>query len=102
MNEVVSRGELDLDLFIVTAHGSSLEFVLDHAGDRMGCSYYEHLMDMFRKADVNCMGYGAYGDVHYTLRAVDISQMEKEVAASIKVVREWISRYNVNKMKGPP
>lgn len=97
--ETLTRGDLEITLFINTDHGNILEFVLDDAGDRANCSYYSHLMDMFTAAGVDYSEYGAYGDVYFTIKAPTLNELDLQIKTAAGVVRQWITRYNVNKMK---
>lgn len=100
----MNNQNIDVDCYTVcfyieTVHGSDLEFVLDDTADRTGNDYYDALAKMLRSENIDCVEYGAYGSVNFSIRADTIEELSRDIAKANDVVQQWIHKYNVNKMK---
>lgn len=95
----ITTGNIEQTIFVNTKHGNRLEFVLDDAADRLGKDFYDALMMMLGENGLDCIEYGAYGDVWVVIRVGHPYDIEPMQIRANKVVSAWKARYNIDKMK---
>ena len=109
----ISCNTFSANFNIETKHGSRLEFVLSDADDRKGESRYcghvyttytDTLNDMLDKEfegddSIGITDITKYGDLFFDIRVDTLDQLMPALARCDAVVKKWINKYNINRMK---
>lgn len=100
------------NICVNSKHGSNLEFVLDAAEERANkrgkpyntfSVYTNYLYDMlkkeFDKSNSGITDICEYGDISFTIEADTPEQLQKAIIRADKVIKKWLNKYNIEKMK---
>lgn len=96
---IITREEVMARFSVETVHDGALEFVLDDARSRTGRDYEELLIQRLRDADIEVTSVQMYYWLSFTISAPTISELEIAGMRAKRVVKSWLNRYNVNRMR---